>query len=85
VKKLEFIFPGCIVLKQESRQGLPDLLILYKNKWATLECKKGEKEKRQPNQEWYVNLMNVMSFSSFIYPENEKEVLEALTLFFDGG
>jgi hypothetical protein len=54
-------------------------LILYKNKWATLENKKSEKASKQPNQEYYVNKMNEMSFSRFIYPENKDEVLKELT------
>lgn len=76
------MFPGCLVFKMEQFQGIPDLLILYKNKWASLECKKTANAKRQPNQEYYVELMNDMSFSSFIYPENKDEVLDALYLHF---
>ena len=79
-KELKNIFPGCIVTKLDSGdiQGIPDLLILYKNKWATLENKRTSKAHRQPNQEYYVNKMNDMSFSKFIYPENKEEVLTDL-------
>ena len=79
-KELKNIFPGCIVTKLDSGdiQGIPDLLILYKNKWATLENKRTSKAHRQPNQEYYVNKMNDMSFSRFIYPENKEEVLTDL-------
>lgn len=79
-KELKNMFPGCIVTKLDSGdiQGIPDLLILYKNKWATLENKRTAKAHRQPNQEYYVNKMNDMSFSKFIYPENKKEVLTDL-------
>lgn len=79
-KELKSMFPGCIVTKLDSGdiQGIPDLLILYKNKWATLENKRTAKAHRQPNQEYYVNKMNDMSFSKFIYPENKKEVLTDL-------
>lgn len=59
-------------------QGIPDLLILYKKKWATLECKKTANAKKRPNQEYYVNKMNDMSFSRFIFPENKEEVLNDL-------
>lgn len=76
------MFPGCLIFKMEQFQGIPDLLILYKNKWASLECKKTANAKRQPNQEYYVGLMDEMSFSSFIYPENKDEVLDALHLHF---
>ena len=79
-KELKERFPGCIVTKLDSGdiQGIPDLLILYKNKWATLENKRSVKASRQPNQEYYVNKMNEMSFSRFIYPENKEEVLDEL-------
>ena len=79
-KELKNMFSGCIVTKLDSGdiQGIPDLLILYKNKWATLENKKTAKAHRQPNQEYYVNKMNDMSFSKFIYPENKEEVLTDL-------
>ena len=51
-KELRDMFPGCIVTKMDSCdiQGIPDLLILYKQHWAALECKKSEKSKKQPNQ-----------------------------------
>jgi hypothetical protein len=60
-------------------------LILYRNKWATLEVKIDEDAEHQPNQDYYVGKMNEMSFSSFIFPENEEMVLNELILFFNGG
>ena len=79
-KELKEIFPGCIVTKLDANdiQGIPDLLILYNNKWATLENKRSKSASKQPNQEYYVNKMNDMSFSRFIYPENKDEVIEEL-------
>ena len=77
-KDIETMFPGSMVFKLEQRQGIPDLLILYGDRWASLECKKEEKAKRQPNQEYYVGKMNEMSFSRFVYPENREEVLSEL-------
>lgn len=78
--ELKKMFPGCIITKLDANysQGLPDLLILYKNKWASLEVKKSHDAKKRPNQEYYVNKMNDMSFSRFIYPENKEEVLNEL-------
>ena len=80
IKKLKEIFPGCIVMKSDSSyiQGIPDLLILFGSKWASLECKKRANASKRPNQEYYVNRMNEMSFSRFICPENMKEVLDDL-------
>lgn len=80
-------FPGALVIKEDSNsiQGIPDLLILYKDKWASLECKKSGKSHIQPNQEFYVNKMNEMGFSRFIFPENRVEVLNDLDLYFKGG
>lgn len=76
-KELKQMFPGCIVTKLDSGdiQGIPDLLILYKDKWATLENKRDAKASKRPNQDYYVDKMNEMSFSRFIYPENKEEVL----------
>ena len=73
-------YPGCVALKNDSSyiQGFPDWTILYKDRWATLEVKKEQGAHKQPNQEYYVDLMNRMSFSRFICPENKEEVLTEL-------
>ena len=80
IKDIEEMLPGCVVLKNDANyiQGIPDLSIFYEDKWATLECKKNAKASKQPNQEYYVDKMNEMSFSRFIYPENKEEVLDEL-------
>lgn len=80
IKKLKQLFPGCIVLKNDPNyiQGIPDLIILFNDRWASLEVKKDSRASQQPNQQYYVNKMNQMSFSSFIYPENEEEILYEL-------
>lgn len=80
IKEIKTIFVDCIVTKLDSAhiQGIPDLLILYKDKWATLECKKSADASHRPNQNYYVDMMNKMSFSSFIYPENKEDVLNEL-------
>lgn len=84
VKELKEMFPGCIVTKLDSShiQGIPDLLVLYKDHWATLECKRSSTASHRPNQEYYVGLMDEMSFSRFICPENKEEVLHELELTF---
>ena len=86
IKEIRSKLDGCLVMKLDSSymQGIPDLLILYNDKWATLECKKNENAARRPNQETYVNQMDTMSFSRFIYPENKDVVLNDLYNFFCG-
>jgi hypothetical protein len=83
-KDLKKMFPGCIVTKLDSGdiQGIPDILILHNNKWATLENKRSKNASHQPNQDYYVDKMNKMSFSRFIYPENKDEVLKELQQYF---
>lgn len=78
--EIKALYPGCIVLKNDSSyiQGFPDWTILYKDKWAVLEAKREKNAKKQPNQEYYVNQLNDMSYSSFVYPENKEEVLREL-------
>ena len=84
IKDLKNEFPGCIVMKNDSSyiQGIPDLLVLFNERWASLEVKKSSKASHRPNQEYYVEKMDNMSFSRFIYPENKDEVLEDLRLYF---
>ena len=84
-KEIKGRFPGCMVLKNDPTciQGVPDLLILYKGKWAALEVKRSANASHQPNQDFYVEKMNNMSFSSFIFPENKEEVLNAMARSFD--
>lgn len=84
ITELKERFPGAVVLKNDANyiQGFPDITILYKNHWAILECKRSKNEIHQPNQDIYVEQLNSMSYSSFIYPENKKEVLCKLTKLF---
>ena len=72
---------GCylniIILKNDPNyiQGIPDLILLYKNRWAALEVKRGAIASVRPNQAHYVRTMHAMSYAAFIYPENESEIL----------
>lgn len=80
INELEDLFPGCLIVHLDPNeiQGIPDLLILYEDKWAALEGKKSANASHRPNQDYYVRLMNDMSFAAFIYPENKEEVLYEL-------
>lgn len=81
IKELKERFPGCIIMKNDPNyiQGIPDLIILFGSKWRSLECKRDGKRKRQPNQTYYVDLMNKMSYSAFIFPENKEDILDELS------
>lgn len=84
-KELKERFPGCIVMKTDPQQvqGIPDLIILHGNKWASLEVKKDASAPHRPNQDFRVKQMNEMSFASFIYPENKEEVFDDLERLFE--
>lgn len=81
IKKIrKQVLPGSIVLKNDSqyRTGIPDLIILYGPRWAVLEVKKSRDADERPNQRYYVELFDEMSFAAFIFPENEQEILYEL-------
>lgn len=80
IEELKILFPGCVIMKNDASyiQGIPDLIVLYEDKWCALECKKSATARKRPNQDYYVDKMNRMSFAAFIYPENKEEVLYEL-------
>lgn len=84
VNEIEEMLPGCIITHFDPNeiQGMPDLLILYGDRWAALEGKKSASASYRPNQDYYVDLLNNMSFAAFIYPENKDEVLDRLYRYF---
>lgn len=80
MKEIRSMFPGCIVFKVDPTfiQGFPDLMILYKDRWATLECKDHKKAGHRPNQDKRIKQLDDMSFAAFIYPENKEDILDEL-------
>lgn len=69
----------CEVIVLDSRQGLPDRLVVFKGGfWAFLEAKISATATRQPNQPYYIERFGRMCFAAFIYPENEEAVLNEL-------
>ena len=80
IKKIKALLPGAMVLKLDSgyMSGIPDLIILYGKRWAALEVKRSAKASKRPNQDYFVNKMNLMSFARFIFPENEEDILNEL-------
>lgn len=80
IVELKDIFKGCVVLKNDANyiQGFPDLLVLHNNKWAALEVKRNATASRQPNQQYYVDILYDMSYAAFIHPGNKEEILDEL-------
>lgn len=83
---LKNMFPGCIILKNDPsyQQGIPDYLLLWGPYWAALEIKRDASAPYQPNQEWFLNQMNTMSFAATIHPGNQEEVYRGLQQAFGG-
>ena len=80
INDLRDMFPGCIILKNDSSyiQGIPDLLVLNGDRWVALEVKASASSPIQTNQDYYVDVMHNMSFAAFIFPENREDVLNAV-------
>ena len=85
IRELKTMYPGCLIfhLDPNEIQGISDLLILYRDKWAVLEGKQTSSSRHRPNQDYYVDLMNEMSFAAFISPENKEDVLHDLQQTFE--
>lgn len=86
IKVLRIRFPGCVILKNDPSymQGMLDLILLWRDRWAMLEVKASLKSRAQPNQQYYVDMLNEMSYAAFICPENEEEVLDEIQRQFEG-
>lgn len=80
IKDIYNIFPECVILRNDPNflQGVPDLTVLYKNRWGMLETKKEKMSSRRPNQEYYIDLFDTMSFARFVSYENKEQVLYEL-------
>ena len=81
MRDLKQRFPDCMIVKPDAntQQGIPDILILFREKWAALEIKRSLTSSRRPNQEYYVDRLGKMSYAAFVCPENKEEVLNALS------
>lgn len=82
--RLRAEFPDCVILFNDSSyiQGIPDILVLYKNRWAMLEAKRSTDAAKQPNQDYYVDMFDAMSYAAFVRPENLEGVISDLQLAF---
>ena len=80
-KEIRKRLPDAIILKNDANwlQGFPDFTILYQDRYALLEIKRDKYAPVQPNQDYYISKADSWSvYSRFIFPENEKEVLDGL-------
>ena len=80
IKKIKKLLDGAMVLKNDPNyiQGIPDLIVLYKDKWAFLEVKKSPKASHRPNQDYYVDYWGKFTYTAFINPENEEDILHEM-------
>lgn len=78
IQELKERFPGCVVMKNDSSyiQGIPDLTVLYRDRWVVLELKRASGSSRRPNQSFYVEKLNEMSYAAYIHPGNKEQVLD---------
>ena len=86
VKKIKEIFPDIIIIHGNPNeiQGIPDLILFYKNKYAMIETKKLKKSKKQQNQDYYIDFIKDWgSFASFVQRDNEEVVLNELRRYFE--
>lgn len=88
IKDLGILFDGCLILKNDAnyKQGIPDLIIIYSDRYAFLEVKRTKDAHHQPNQDYYVNKINQMGgYANFVYPENKQQILNDLLEYFRKG
>lgn len=80
IKKIKDALPGAVVLKNDPNyiQGIPDLSVFFEDKYAILEVKKSANATHRPNQDYYIEKFSEHAYATFVYPENEEEVLNEL-------
>ena len=79
-KKLKRLYPECIIVEADPTYfwSVPDVYFFLGSFWAALEFKRTEGSSRRPNQEYWVEVLDKMSFARFVYPGVEEEVLSEL-------
>ena len=84
--RLKDVFPGCRLTMNNPTclQGIPDITILYRGRYADLEVKGYKNAPHRPNQDYYVEqTLKQGGFACFVYPENEEEVIQKLVEYFN--
>lgn len=83
--EIRLLLPDCFIMRNDPKiiQGIPDIIVLNGRCWAMLEIKVSEDAPVQANQPYYIELFGQMSFSAFIYPENQWEILTEMVRYFN--
>lgn len=67
-----------IIENKSQRRSTLDTIFLGRRVWAALEFKKEKGASEQPNQDYYVDKWNKLSYARIVYPDNAEEVLDEL-------
>ena len=80
IEEVERMFPDCVIIKTDPTYiwSFPDLVVFIDSNYAVLETKRRADSDKQPNQGYYVGLLDDMSFSRFINQDNFEEVMDEL-------
>lgn len=81
IKKLHKLYPEAIIIKNDSAymQGIPDWTFFLGKVWLWFDVKRAANAEHQPNQDWYIQWADENGhLGMFVYPENEKEFLDAI-------
>ena len=63
--------------------GIPDLIIFYKKKYARIETKREQDAAKRLHQEYYINMFKKQGiYAEFLMPENEEEIINGLRRYF---
>lgn len=85
LKRLRKAYRGRILATKTDPgmvQGIPDLIVLCGGRYALLEVKRSVDASKRPNQAHYIEKFGRESFASFIYPENEHDVIYEMCDYF---
>ena len=67
----------------KRKNGIPDVIIFYKKKYARLETKRSKNASKRLHQQYYIDYFNSQGiYAAFLTPENQEEVYNALRRYF---
>lgn len=85
INKLKSLSPDIMVEFADPKKvnGIPDLIIFFREKYARIETKRSSTASKRLHQEYYINLFKSQGiYATFLTPENEEEVLNELRRYF---